>query len=203
MRGVAADDALWWMHLQMTGRSGDPTSPFTGSQIQGYFNHSNDSYRTASASVFIWAMSLNGHFVAFPPDTYIGTWPSAAREAENDGRWTQDPYAEDVLRNLNWLLANRSLIVSGIPSVEESNTVGMFPEIGRTPIPGTDDGVGIWIGFGGGDQTGYPHGHALSALSVSKLTGLAAQVDAAVAAASPLDVPGDQVELRHRNAINK
>ncbi|HEV8325120.1 MAG TPA: PKD domain-containing protein, partial [Myxococcota bacterium] len=175
MRGVATDDALWWMHLNVTGRAGSEFDPFTGAQITGYFNHGDVSYRTASASTFIWANSLNGHFVAFPVGAYIGTFP-AGYEPENDARWNNDPYAEDVLRNINWLLTNRLTIVSGIPAVDESNATGMYPEIVRTPIGGTDDGIGIYIGFAPGDMTTYPMGHALAALSVAHLAGLAAQV---------------------------
>ncbi|MSP15952.1 MAG: PKD domain-containing protein [Myxococcales bacterium] len=173
MRGVAVDDALWWMHLNMTGRGGNEDDPFTGSQITGYYNHG--SYPTASAATFMWAMGLNGHFVAHPVGKYIGTYAPGA-EAENDARWMNDPYAEDVLRNINYLLTTKLSVITGIPAADESNEYGAFPMYFRTPIPGTDDGVGFWLGYSPGDQTVYPFGHVLSGFSVARLTGLHAQV---------------------------
>ena len=62
MRSVAVDDALWYLHNQML-RSGNEDSTTQGAQITGYVNAGQ---RTAATAGYLWALSLNGHYVAFP-----------------------------------------------------------------------------------------------------------------------------------------
>jgi len=174
MRGVAVDDALWYMHDRMAqAASPSETATVGASQITGSIysgNGGRPNYLTNCATL-VWGMALNGHFLAYPPGSYVGTLPN---EAENDTRWNQDPYAETVTRCVNYLLANAA-ITTGLPAIDEDNRTGTYPEVAKTPIAGTDDGVGINFSGTGEPQT-YATGHVLSALSVARLTGYVAQV---------------------------
>lgn len=174
MRGVAVDDALWFLHNQLT-RTGNEEDPLTGAQAYGYINPADTTIRNAATSGFLWSLSLNGHYAAFP-SAYIGELPDAA---ENLQRWTQDPYAEDAARCVNGLLLQTTL-VPGIPSADESNLTGFYPEVQQEPIYGTDDNFGLYIGYNPNEALTslqvYPMGHAVSAFSVARLGGYVAQV---------------------------
>ena len=165
MRNIAASDGLWYLHKLMVGHVG------TNNQMTGFIG-GNGTNIVATNAGLIWAMGINGHFVAFPPGTYLpaGGLPD---EPANDARWNTNPYAEDILRVLNWLLVNRTQIVTGLNAQEESNLHG-FPEVTGTPIAGSDDGRAMFISRGG--MYTYEQGHAVSALARGELAGLVAQV---------------------------
>ena len=165
MRGVAVDDALWFLHNAMT-RSGNEEDVGSGAQITG----NPGAQTTAGAAGHLWALGLNGHFAAWPA-AYIGELPDPAA---NTQRFRDDPYAEDAIRLVNYLL-NQGTVVN-VPAADESNLYGFYPEVSRGPINGTDDGFGFFIGASPGDQGMYYMGQALSALSVAGLTGMTAQV---------------------------
>ncbi len=169
MRSVAVDDALWYLHNQLT-RSGNEEDALTGAQATGYISQADNTIRNAATSGFLWSLSLNGHYAAFPP-AYIGALPDAA---DNAARWANDPYAEDAMRVVNGLLLQATIV--GVDAASESNLTGFYPEVQQEPIYGTDDGIGIWIGYNAGEQTIYPMGHAVSAFSVAHLGGFVAQV---------------------------
>ena len=176
MRNIAASDGLWYLHTLMTGHVG------TNNQMTGFISGSGANIVATNAGL-IWAMGINGHFVAFPPGTYVpnGGLPD---EAANDARWNSNPYSEDILRALNWLLVNRTQIVSGLSAQEESN-LHQFPEVDGTPIAGSDDGLGMFIGRGG--MYTYEQGHALSALARAELAGMVSQVGAANVIGEPFE----------------
>jgi len=165
MRGVAVDDGLWNLHNQIV-RSGNEADPLTGAQITGNLGGNT----TATAAGFLWSLALNGHYAAFPA-AYLGDMPDAA---VNAARWSTDPYAEDAVRLVNYLLINATVV--SVAAADEVNLVGFYPEVLKTPIPGTDDLIGLYIGSSPGDQTSYYMGHALSALSAARLGGYVAQV---------------------------
>ncbi len=173
MTSVALDDALWWMHTQMVGRTGDENNQLTGAQVTGYVPHPNGNYHTAATGAFLWGMGLKRHLMAYPPDGYIGTVPNVD---ENTIRWNNDPYAESVLRAVNWLLVNRAEIITGLPAEDENNRQGFYPEIDKAPILGTDDGVGIWFGYTLGNRYIYPMGHVMAGFSALRVSGYTIQV---------------------------
>ncbi|MBK7196644.1 MAG: hypothetical protein IPH80_29545 [Myxococcales bacterium] len=146
MRSVAVDDALWYLHNQLT-RSGNEEDALTGAQATGYISQADNTIRNAATSGFLWSLSLNGHYAAFPP-AYIGALPDAA---DNAARWANDPYAEDAMRVVNGLLLQATIV--GVDAASESNLTGFYPEVQQEPIYGTDDGIGIWIGYNAGEQT--------------------------------------------------
>ncbi|MCB9559102.1 MAG: PKD domain-containing protein [Kofleriaceae bacterium] len=164
MRGVAVDDALWYLHNQMT-RTGNEGDALYGAQASGNIPA---GYPEAATAGFLWSLSLNGHFAAFPP-AYIGALPDAA---DNSARWDNDPYAEDAMRAVNYMLP-RFVILTGIPAADESNLSGFYPEVQKTPINGTDDGVAFWHTSG---EDSYVFGHMLASFAVSNLKGFVAQV---------------------------
>jgi hypothetical protein len=173
MRTVAIDDALWFVHNQVT-RSGNEEDPLTGARATGSLGGPSPALVEGD---FLEALGRNGHFVAFPP-AYTG----AMRDPEgNAQRFNQDPYAEDAFRVVNSVL-NRLQAVSvstnpantqGSPN-DESNATGFFPEVVATPIPGTDDGLGLYV-LPGSLSTGY-QATALRGLASVRLGGYTAQV---------------------------
>jgi hypothetical protein len=169
MRSVAVDDGLWYLHNQLT-RSGNEEDALTGAQATGYINQADNTIRNAATAGFLWSLSLNGHYAAFP-SAYIGAIPDPA---DNTARWANDPYAEDAMRVVNGLLLQATIV--GVDAASEANLTGFYPEVQQEPIYGTDDGIGIWIGYNAGEQTIYPMGHAVSAFSVAHLGGFVAQV---------------------------
>jgi hypothetical protein len=149
MRAAALDEALWNLHLQMISRAG------TGANLSGAFPSAPllDSIPTAGA--YLLLASRTGHLPAYPPGTYdhdihpVGgpAAPPADFIAENDARYNADPYAENAMRVLNYLVANLSPVF--IAQGDEADD-------GTTAIPGTNDGVGLtpsvymhwsWIGL--------------------------------------------------------
>ena len=169
MRSVAVDDALWYLHNRLV-RTGDEANPLTGAQASAYLtNDSSAGYQDGNTAGALWAMSLNGHFAAFPP-AYIGEMPDPAA---NTQRWENDPYAEDAMRLVNNLLTQFTIYTT-VPAADESNRVGFYPEVQLQPIFGTDDGVGFWVVDAGHDT--YITGHVLSAFAVAGLQGYVTQV---------------------------
>ena len=165
MRNVALDDGLWFLHNQLT-RTGDETNVLTGATITAVL----PVMTTMTSGAFLEALGRNQHSPAFPP-AYIGDQPNPM---ENAMRWATDPYAEDAARLVNGLLAAATVV--GVAAADESNMVGFYPEVTATPIPGTDDGIGLYIGSTPGDQTTGWMANALRGLAVSHLTGYVAQV---------------------------
>jgi hypothetical protein len=163
MRSVAVDNALWYLHQQMS-RTGAEEDALTGAQISGNVGGN------AQTSGFLWALGLNGHFAAWSP-AYIG---EMRNPADNTARFANDPYGEDAARLINYLLGQMTVV--GVDAASESNLTGFYPEISKEPIFGTDDGVGLYIGNSPGELTIYPMGHALSAFSVMGMQGYVAQV---------------------------
>ncbi|MGC3998925.1 MAG: hypothetical protein QM767_16335 [Anaeromyxobacter sp.] len=166
MRNVAIDDGLWYLHNQLI-RSGNEEDPLLGAQLQGYVSA---SYSTIGSAEFLEALCMNGHAPAFPA-AYLGAMPDAAA---NTARWNNDPYAEDAARLVNFLLARASVV--SVSAADEANLVGFYPEVTSTPIAGSDDGIGLWIGAAPGDLTTGPHSNALRGLARAHLAGYVAQV---------------------------
>lgn len=160
MRNVALDDALWFLHNQMT-RSGSESDPIVGAQITGRIG--------SGVLISAYALELLGrtrHYPAFPA-AYLGTLPDPA---VNAARWANDPYAEDAARLLNFLLEQAT--AGAVPAADESNATGFYPEVTRAPLPGTDDG--ICLGLDASLQTA-PMSAGLRAISLARVAGYTAQ----------------------------
>jgi hypothetical protein len=172
MTNAAIGEALWYLHLQMTGRAGvgaEMTGSFTGPQPE------------ATAAAFLWLAYLNGHMPAYPPGTYAGPEPHPGWLLENDERWNGDPYAETALRAFNGLVASLAPLAVD-PWFEEND--------GTTPIPGTDDGKGL----AGGSLEPFDIGQLLSGLAMSGLYGTTMQVgDATHVLGQPLEAVVQQI----------
>lgn len=171
MRSVAIDDGLWYLHGAM-GRAGNEADPLTGAQITGWVDSDvgSTTLRNQITAAFLEALGRNQHRAAFP-SAYLGEQPDPAGNAL---RWATDPYAEDAARLLNHLLAQAFAV--SVTAADEVNTHGVFPEVTLPPIPGTDDGIGLHVGNGPGDQTNGPLSYVIRALAFADVGGYAAQV---------------------------
>lgn len=109
MRDVALDDALWFLHKAML-RGG------TDAQITGYLNQTAPQQNIAATALFLQALTMNGHLPGYKPGTYqdYGFPLQPSQSSIFDQRWLTDPYAEDALRALNYLL--NKITVSAITS---------------------------------------------------------------------------------------
>lgn len=165
IREVALDDALWHLHQQMV-RSGASTNDITG-----WLNASATFSRLSNSACYLLALLGAGHLPAYPPGTYQdhGVTPPAGFLAANDLRWATDPYAEDAVRLMNYLLANLTY-TQALPAADESDD-------GTVPIEGTNDGFGWTV-----QQQLYEYAPAqpfsLAALANCGLAGTVAQVGA-------------------------
>ena len=75
---------------------------------------------------------------------------------------------------MNYLLTQASVVT--VAAADESNLTGFYPEVAKTRIPGTDDGIGIYVGYSPGEQSTGPLSGILRALALANLTGFVAQV---------------------------
>lgn len=167
MRNVAIDDGLWFLHNQMS-RSGNETDPLVGAQITGNLGSSWGG-PTLLAGLAVESLGRNRHFPAFPA-AYLGELPNAL---ENSTRWNVDPYAEDAARLVNFLMTQMTIVT--VSPQDESNLTGFYPELTASPIPGTDDGIGIFVGATPGALDVGVHANVLRGLALSRLTGFVAQ----------------------------
>ena len=171
MRSVAIDDGLWYLHKAMV-RAGNEEDSLSGAQITGWVDGESgvSNYRNLSTPAFLEALGQNLHFAAFPA-AYLGDMPDPAG---NTARWDTDPYAEDAARAVNYLLGQMSVV--GIAATDEANTRGFYPELTLDPIAGTDDAIGLYVGYSPGELTNGPLNYTIRALATANLAGLVAQV---------------------------
>ena len=110
----AVDEGMWYNHRTMVNRAGNNTNSITGQCpfVEG-------------TGLYLWLYTINGHLPAYPPNTY--TYPANDPPpngflAENDRRWSVDPYAESAIRLMNDLTSGAN--VAGVPAMDEDNTCG-------------------------------------------------------------------------------
>ena len=154
MSDKAIEDGLWSLH-NAVNRTGDNTAVITGNV---------GTHTVASTGLAMTVMQNRKHIAAYPPGTYIDATPSPTWLAESDLRYATDPYAEDLLRMLNFQLSQMSPV--GIDTADESDDLS-------TPIPGTNDGFGL--AFENQLQSYYA-GPAAAALATCGMAGTLAQV---------------------------
>ena len=174
-REVALEDALWYLHKQLT-RTGTGTAT-----ISGYVGAPDSPGKLVDSAWFLRLLALNGHSAGYPPGTYglFGNPPPPdwdAWTADNDFRFDNDPYAEDAVRLLNYLLASLRAFPVGANAEEDD---------GRTPIPGTND----LTGWGAPGEDPPQTGQVLAALAASGMQGTLVQVDGVA------PVKGQSIEL--------
>jgi hypothetical protein len=175
MTQVAIDDALWWLHTQMT-RNGAPSAAMTG-----FIPGTDTRSIIARTALFAIALQRNGHTAAYPPGTYnnFGSTPPASFTADNNVRYASDPYSEDLTRALNYLMSQLNELNS-IPTEDESDD-------GRSVIPGTNDGVALYVLENYQDEKTH-QALVLEALALSGLAGTVAQ-------AGPAFVQGKSIQF--------
>ena len=162
MKEVAIDDALWYLHKHLARVSNGTSS------ISGYVPESTEPGTIAASSLFLMALTQNGHLPAYPPGTYndFGKSEPSGFDTTNDFKWNSDPYAEDAIRLLNYLLTK--IQISTIPAADESDD-------GTAPIPETNDGRGFVVGSYP-DTENNARSLPLAAIARSGLAGTVAQV---------------------------
>lgn len=112
-RNTAIDDGLWYLHTQLQ-RTGNEADLLSGAQVSATFSDPN--LRVLQDGSFLEALGRNGHTPAFPSASYLGTMPNPV---VNDARWATDPYAEDAMRLVNFLLLQATVVA--VATADEVN----------------------------------------------------------------------------------
>jgi hypothetical protein len=158
MSDKAIEDGLWSLHNGVTNRAGEGTAIMTGNM---------GGILVADVGIAMTAMQQRKHMAAYPPGTYPAgdPVPSPTWRTDNDLRYASDPYAEDLLRMFNSNLSQMGVV--SVAAVDEGDDA-------KTPIPGTNDLIGLTFGIN--EQNAYYTGIAAGALATSGMAGTAAQV---------------------------
>jgi hypothetical protein len=160
MKSVALDDALWYLHCQLS-RLG------SGSTMYAYASQSTYNATVTASAQFLLALAGSGHFPAYPIGSYnqYGYSPPAGFYTANDYRWATDPYAEDGIRLFNYLMNN--VFATTIPVADEADD-------GMTTVPGTNDTYGFYLASTENEMN--QGAMSLAALARSGLVGTRVQV---------------------------
>ncbi len=139
MATMAAGETLWY--LFRTQQSLNRTD-------KAMWASSTYNYATGLEA---WVFAINGHLPAYRPGTPLdGPLPDGF-QASNDARWNADPYAETVMRFVNFMARGGG--IRGIAGGEEANTCGWANgnnERQCNRIPGTADNRGVFLGENSG-----------------------------------------------------
>ncbi|MEE2644289.1 MAG: PKD domain-containing protein [Myxococcota bacterium] len=137
MTSMAIQEALWYTHRRITSYSN------TGSNIEARSSYNN------ATGIALWLFTINNHLPAYPPGTVDFAVPAGWHD-QNNARWDNDPYAESSMRLLNYLAARTG--IGNVDGADEENTCGYrgnraieSANCPVSPIPGTDDGVGVYV----------------------------------------------------------
>ncbi|MDY0062392.1 MAG: PKD domain-containing protein, partial [Myxococcota bacterium] len=181
-RDVALDDAMWYLHKQVSGRSGHGSPTYTG-----YTHAGSNSYMTSygwnvhknASAVHLWVLSQNGHIPAYPGYVDGAEADAKVMSAEwktaNLYRYDNDPYAEDAGRLFNFIVSSHAASGSwpasnwSIDNSASSGTDVTEGDDGKAAIAGTNDGKSYWI------YNHYLTGAVLGALSSSGMGGTTCQ----------------------------
>lgn len=145
LQNIAIHENLWYLHKEIIS-TGHSTSTITG-----YLN--NDLWATMN---LLELFALNGRFPAYPNNTinFYGITPPSGWITSNQYRWNNDPYSEDALRIMNYLLYYAS--IQTIPSGSEDNTCGydlQGNELYCNRISGTANNSGLYF-----NSSSFTHG---------------------------------------------
>jgi len=164
MGAVAHENALWYLHKMMT-RSGSGTVGITG-----YIEGSDIHHRLGNTGLLAIALLNNYHMPAYPDGTYqvYTNDPPGDFYAKNNFYYNSDPYSEDLIRLLNYLLGNISqMSVDAASELDDSE-----------PISGTNDLKGYYIYANTNSETAW-HPFAVIALALSGMMQTEVQVGTA------------------------
>jgi len=131
MSAMSAQESMWYLHRNITNLGG------SGAGITA-----ESAYENALPN-YIQMFAENGHLPAYAPGDYTGPAP-AGWSSENDARWSNDPYAETVLRLVNQQMSTG--VMRAINGADEATTQGYNPDgtpIPAARLPGTTDGRGL------------------------------------------------------------
>ena len=130
MSDKAIEDGLWRLHNDVANRAGEGTAMLASIVLDAAGNNGGPAY----TAIAMTAMQKRKHMAAYPPGTYQDATPTPTWLAENDLRYARDPYAQDVVRLLNFSLGQLS--VYSVDAADEADDLS-------TPIAGTNDGFGL------------------------------------------------------------
>lgn len=165
VRSVVSDDLLWGLHQAISSsRTGVGTV-----NILAYLTGSSLSYNIGNTGLAALSFLVNGHMPAYPPGTYqvYSEAPMEGFIEQNDFLYNNDPYSEDLLRLLNYLL--QRLAETPVASYAEADDASI-------PIAGTNDQKGYSIN-GLANYEVNQQGFAAAALASSGLMGTEVQLD--------------------------
>lgn len=126
MRNIAMDDALWYLHQNFV-RNSD-----SGPGATGYINEGNN--KRTNTALYLLALAENGRYPAYPAGYNL--FDTDELNDANDALYDSDPYAEDALRAVNYLL--NSLSEMQVPEIDKSDD-------GGNRITGSEDYSGLYI----------------------------------------------------------
>lgn len=142
MRSAGHDNAIWWLHKQMN-RSGVGTV-----DILGYIDGPDIYGRIGNTALYALALLNSNRKPAFPEGTYqeYNTPPPENFLDLNDYIYNTDPYSEDLLRALNFLLSNVKEM--NIDNASEADD-------GNVPVTGTNDLKGFYLLENGNNEINW------------------------------------------------
>ena len=126
MRNIAMDDALWYLHQRFLQNND------SGPGATGYINEGSN-IRTNTA-LYLLALSENGRYPAYPAGYNL--FDTDDLNETNDVLYDSDPYAEDALRAVNYLL--NSLSEMQVPEIDKTDD-------GGNRISGSENYSGLYI----------------------------------------------------------
>jgi Secretion system C-terminal sorting domain len=165
MRAIAQENVLWGLHKTMSlNRSGIGTVDITA-----YISGADAFHNIGNTALFALALLNSGHLPAYPPDTYqiYNNDPYAGFTDQNNNLYNTNPYSEDLLRLLNYILN-----YVGSMSVDAASEI----DDGTFPVPGTNDLNGYYV-YTNSNGEANPHPFAVAALASSGLMGTEVQVN--------------------------
>ncbi|MCB9547572.1 MAG: PKD domain-containing protein [Myxococcales bacterium] len=164
MSQMAIQESLWYLHRQLGSFSGRDSSTMSAQ----YSVCAGQTGCRETGALMMWINTINSHLPAYPPNT-INAFGQALPNgwaAENDRRWNQDPYAENVIRLVQDAI-NMGTGAYTIPVEDEDLRCAYNPadgsQINCNRIPGTGDARGYYVG--GGASSVYRMGMYLGGIS--------------------------------------
>ncbi len=162
MRSVGQEDALWWLHKRMS-RIGAGTV-----NISGYIDGPDIYGRIGNTALYALALLNSNRKPAYPEGTYqeYNNQPQENFLNYNDYIYNTDPYSEDLLRALNFLLTYvKEMSVDNASEADDGNA----------PVSGTNDLKGYYLYADGNSEFNW-HPLAFAALASSHLMGTEIQL---------------------------
>jgi hypothetical protein len=126
MKNIAMDDALWYLHQNFV-RNSD-----SGAGATGFINDGNN--KKTNTALYLLALAENGRYPAYPAGYNL--FDTDELNDANDALYDSDPYTEDAMRAVNYLLI--SLSEMQVPEIDKSDD-------GGNRITGSENYSGLYI----------------------------------------------------------